>query len=510
MSSNNAAIAVTALLLVALFVSFYEISPVMAICTIYIRADGSIDPPTAPLATADNITYTLTDNILYTTLSVERDNIVVNGAGHTIQGDGYSDGIYFVGRSNVTINGFEIRTCFNAVLAWNSSHCTIAGNNITNNHAAIWVINMSASIIRNNRMIANSHALEIVVSSENTIAENTMTNNFFIGIDFAYSSDNIVTENNITSNNVTSNNVGINLWSSNKTVVRNNIIENFTDGFYLLNAFNNSICCNEIAASRKCGIYVVGSYYNSIYYNNFLNNPEHVHVGESRPGNFWNYDYPLGGNYWSGYNGVDQRSGSYQNETGSDGIGDTPYKIDSNNQDNYPLMSLWSPPDIAVTSITASKTIIGQGFCQNLGVSFANLGSKIEVFNVIVSANHTQILRQYALLNNNQSADVAVRWNTSDFGKGTYLLSALIEPVPIGYNLLNSEFQNGYVYIGIPGDVDGNRIVDMSDVYCIAGCFGAIRGHAINYVSNSDIDDSGAIDILDLYIAATHFGQTDP
>ncbi len=36
-------------------------------------------------------------------------------------------------------------------------------------------------------------------------------------------------------------------------------------------------------------------------------------------------------------------SGQYQNETGSDGIGDTPYVIDANNQDNHPLMRPASP-----------------------------------------------------------------------------------------------------------------------------------------------------------------------
>jgi hypothetical protein len=35
--------------------------------------------------------------------------------------------------------------------------------------------------------------------------------------------------------------------------------------------------------------------------------------------------------------------GPYQNETGTDGIGDTPYVIDINNTDNYPLMQPWVP-----------------------------------------------------------------------------------------------------------------------------------------------------------------------
>jgi len=39
--------------------------------------------------------------------------------------------------------------------------------------------------------------------------------------------------------------------------------------------------------------------------------------------------YPSGGNYWSDYNGTDDNG---------DGIGDTPYIIDADNQDKYPLM----------------------------------------------------------------------------------------------------------------------------------------------------------------------------
>jgi hypothetical protein len=37
----------------------FEVQGVEASGTIYIRADGSIDPPTAPITTANNVTYTL-------------------------------------------------------------------------------------------------------------------------------------------------------------------------------------------------------------------------------------------------------------------------------------------------------------------------------------------------------------------------------------------------------------------------------------------------------------------
>ncbi len=51
------------LLLVSMFSLALNIQPVKAKRTIYIRADGSIDPPDAPISTLDNATYTLTGNI---------------------------------------------------------------------------------------------------------------------------------------------------------------------------------------------------------------------------------------------------------------------------------------------------------------------------------------------------------------------------------------------------------------------------------------------------------------
>ncbi len=46
---------------------------------IYIRADGSIDPPTAPISTVDNITYTFTGDMFSDSIVIERDNIIVEG-----------------------------------------------------------------------------------------------------------------------------------------------------------------------------------------------------------------------------------------------------------------------------------------------------------------------------------------------------------------------------------------------------------------------------------------------
>jgi len=76
-----------AILLTNLLGITIKVEKVKASGTIYIRADGSIDPPTPNIITADNVTYTFTDDN-YDSIVVERNNIVVDGAGYTLQGTG--------------------------------------------------------------------------------------------------------------------------------------------------------------------------------------------------------------------------------------------------------------------------------------------------------------------------------------------------------------------------------------------------------------------------------------
>jgi len=64
--------------------------------------------------------------------------------------------------------------------------------------------------------------------------------------------------------------------------------------------------------------------------------------------NVWDDGYPSGGNYWSDYE--DRYPDA--DEMDNSGIWDTPYVIDSNDQDRYPLMNPLTAHEL-VTSITA-------------------------------------------------------------------------------------------------------------------------------------------------------------
>jgi len=74
------------LLFIGMLTLAFDIQPAKASGTIYIRADGSVDPDTAPISTVGNVTYTFTDNIIYDEIVVEKNNTVVDGASYSVQG----------------------------------------------------------------------------------------------------------------------------------------------------------------------------------------------------------------------------------------------------------------------------------------------------------------------------------------------------------------------------------------------------------------------------------------
>ena len=351
-----------ALLFIDIFTMAFNIQSVRASGTIYIRADGSIDPLTAPISTVDNVTYTLIDNI-NDSIVIERDNVVLDGAGYSVQGtwSEYSKGIDLHTRNNVTIKNTHIKGFWNGIEVDSSSNNTIIGNHATQNYeSAIYLVYSSNNYIIRNNITANRDGIDLRYSSNNNVSENYVTANNGYGIFLISSNYN----NNVTGNIVVANkNPGIWLeWLSNGNMIENNtVVSNKGYGVGLYASSENTIVENNIVATKDYdgygialfdnshynvmsgnnvtnniyGVYLSYSSNNRIFHNNFVRNLHQTFIDNSL--NYWDDGYPSGGNFWSDYNGTDLYSGPYQNETGCDGIGDTPYIMDENNRDNYPL-----------------------------------------------------------------------------------------------------------------------------------------------------------------------------
>jgi parallel beta-helix repeat protein len=264
------------LLMLSMLTSAFDVQPVKAIGTIYIRADGSIDPSTAPISSVDNVTYTFTDNI-NDSIIVERDNIVVDGASFIVQGMEAtgsvgideatgSVGIDLSNRSNVTIKNTNIKSFYFGIMLDSSSNNSIAGNNITSNEYGVYFYESSNNNVSGNNITSNNDfGVEFDFSSYNTVSSNNIANNMY-GVFFYESSHNTAS-----GNNVANNTYGIELYySSNNSISGNNITANNNRGVNLRVSSNNTVSSNNIA-NNMYGVYFEGSSSNNVSGNTFVN-----------------------------------------------------------------------------------------------------------------------------------------------------------------------------------------------------------------------------------------------
>jgi len=340
MKGKATSVIMMTLLAISMLTLAFDIQPAKAVGIIYIRPDGSVDPDTAPISSADNVTYTFTDNIYADLLFVwEIDNIVIDGTGYTLQGTIESGQLLVYRSNNVTIKNMEIR--FHGIYLVGSSNCSISGNTVTNKGSGGGIGTVGITIESE--------------SNYNSISGNTITGDVHggYGVRLAYASN----YNSVSGNNIANYSVGIGIYgfSSNNSISGNNIANN-AQGIWLRSSSNyNSISGNNITG----GVYgvLLASSYNKFYHNNFIDNKYQVFVYAPAYAYFWDDGYPSGGNYWSDHITDDRLSGPYQNEPGIDGIVDQPYIIDEDNRDNYPLAAPWTKPP-PPTPIEASEELI--------------------------------------------------------------------------------------------------------------------------------------------------------
>jgi parallel beta-helix repeat protein len=137
-------------------------------------------------------------------------------------------------------------------------------------------------------------------------------------------------------------------YTTNSHIINNSVMNNFF-GIELYSASNNTISGNNIT-NNLYGVRTSYSSNNKIFHNNFTNN--YQQVGSYDSTNVWDDGYPSGGNYWSDY----EDKYPDASEINGSGIWDTPYVIDANNQDRYPLMDPYVPTYLTITVTIGGTT----------------------------------------------------------------------------------------------------------------------------------------------------------
>ena len=312
----------------------------------------------------------------------------VNISNSKITGSG-SNGIYLIGKSNFRIINNIITENHNGVHVYCPSKVSIINNTISNNsninilfesvttfsitnniienYVGMYLQGSSQGEIRNNTIIGGFHAIELIGGSTISIVKNTLKNNNYaiycslspqdisirenriiqttqIGIYFGSPNNLTIKNNEIQSaaiygieiedsknlriiNNTIKASTAIYLASDSNTTIELNTIKNSNIGIRLQDSDNTTITKNTLENISTNTIKITGeSNNNTIYLNNFQTTAT---VSDTTNTSYDNGTY---GNYWENYNGEDNNH---------DWIGDTPYIIGTNTQDNMPLMYLY-------------------------------------------------------------------------------------------------------------------------------------------------------------------------
>ena len=183
-----------------------------------------------------------------------------------------------------------------------------------------------------------------------------------------------------------------------------------------------------------------------------------------------------------------------------------------NSQTTY--FSFQKAHDMAAVNVTNSRTaylpmaIVGQGYNISVYISVENQGSFEENFLTAIYANSSLIGDIQANLSSGQGSILELTWVTEEPALGTYSLSVQIPVHPNETDIEDNTFTAAIdVLVTFPGDIDGDRDVDIFDVVHMADLYGVTNPDP-RYDICCDIEGDGDTDIFDIVITADNYGSS--
>ncbi|MFZ7136841.1 MAG: right-handed parallel beta-helix repeat-containing protein [archaeon] len=350
---------------------------------VVIRSDGSIDPATAPIQRNGNV-YTFTDDIVGYTIASECNDIVIDGNGHSLTGNGNSAGVFILNRNGVTVKNlnvskfsYGIRLIEDYYTAEASSDNVLLNNTVTDNVHGIDISSSSDNLLRNNVMVNNTYNFAVQGRYPQDIDDSNTVNGKSI-IYWIKQENRVVPSDagfvalvncsciTVQDLSISNNGQGVILVSTINSTITNNKITIVRDAVYVGHSSGNTISENELRNSDN-GINGQASSTNIISLNRIVNNENGIYFTGESTGNIFAQNYITentvdGINLWGSTNtDIKDNTITNNNETGITFFESKNNRITENNITyNGDGIKLWfHTSDNNVSSNYVAKNIIG-------------------------------------------------------------------------------------------------------------------------------------------------------
>ena len=167
--------------------------------------------------------------------------------------------------------------------------------------------------------------------------------------------------------------------------------------------------------------------------------------------------------------------------------------------------------DVAVTNVYPMKSSASQGYPIEIYVEVRNEGTTSEDFDV--TAYYSSVLFQTQRVTGlapGASRTLTFTWN-ANVPLGDYVLSATAEYIPGETDTADNSFTDDTIRIKLPGDVDGDGDVDVTDLSYVARAFGSDPrwpwgNDWYQWNENCDFNNDLKCDVWDLSIGVENYG----
>jgi len=167
--------------------------------------------------------------------------------------------------------------------------------------------------------------------------------------------------------------------------------------------------------------------------------------------------------------------------------------------------------DVAVTSVSPSKTSVIQGQTVTITVVANNEGEAQESFDVTAYYDNTPIGSQTVTnLSPGASQTLYFNWNTAEVTPSIYTIKAIASTVSGETDTADNTKIDGTVEVmkKLIGDVNSDGTVNYTDLILLNQAYGSTSTSGSNWNPNADLNEDDIIDVQDLLLLGQNYGKT--